>query len=165
MHEINAAAETITNAADADANIIFGATINPEIEGEVIITVVATGFDASYFHGRQAIAGDSSSKVTDDETDDSKATRKTMLGGSDDNAAISDIDMSLANEETAHASVDLKDNEPVPNIWTLDDDAVDDKHDIVTSSVEEELERPSFLRRLKKRKSASDDETKSTPDQ
>jgi hypothetical protein len=73
--------------------------------------------------------------------------------------------MSLANEETAHASVDLKDNEPVPNIWTLDDDAVDDKHDIVTSSVEEELERPSFLRRLKKRKSASDDETKSTPDQ
>jgi hypothetical protein len=31
--------------------------------------------------------------------------------------------------------------------------------------VEEELERPSFLRRLKKRKSASDDETKSTPDQ
>jgi cell division protein FtsZ len=49
MHEINAAAETITNAADPDANIIFGATINPELEGEVIVTVVATGFDAAYF--------------------------------------------------------------------------------------------------------------------
>src|SRR5438128_8401670 len=49
MHEINAAAETITNAADPDANIIFGATINPDLEGEVIITVVATGFDATYF--------------------------------------------------------------------------------------------------------------------
>src|SRR6185369_9175664 len=49
MHEINTAAETITTAADPDANIIFGATINPELEGEVIITVVATGFDASYF--------------------------------------------------------------------------------------------------------------------
>ncbi|MBX6334010.1 cell division protein FtsZ, partial [Candidatus Saccharibacteria bacterium] len=49
MHEINTAAETITSAADPDANIIFGATINPELEGEIIITVVATGFDASYF--------------------------------------------------------------------------------------------------------------------
>src|SRR6185369_15539476 len=49
MHEINTAAETITTAADPDANIIFGATINPELDGEVIITVVATGFDASYF--------------------------------------------------------------------------------------------------------------------
>ena len=29
MHEINAAAETITAAADPDANIIFGATITP----------------------------------------------------------------------------------------------------------------------------------------
>ena len=33
MHEINAAAETITAAADPDANIIFGATINPDIPG------------------------------------------------------------------------------------------------------------------------------------
>ena len=54
MHEINAAAETITNAADPDANIIFGATINPDLDGEVIVTVVATGFDASYFANRHA---------------------------------------------------------------------------------------------------------------
>jgi cell division protein FtsZ len=52
MHEINLAAETITTAADPDANIIFGATINPELEGEVIVTVVATGFEASYFGSR-----------------------------------------------------------------------------------------------------------------
>src|SRR4051812_33084342 len=51
MHEINAAAEAITAAADPDANIIFGATINPQLEGEVIITVVATGFDDSYYAG------------------------------------------------------------------------------------------------------------------
>ena len=54
MHEINTAAEAITTAADPDANIIFGATINPELEGEIIITVVATGFDASYFSNRSA---------------------------------------------------------------------------------------------------------------
>src|SRR3989338_6155200 len=55
MHEINTAAETITAAADPDANIIFGASINPELEGEMIITVVATGFDSSYFANRQHV--------------------------------------------------------------------------------------------------------------
>ena len=53
MHEINAAAETITAAVDPEANIIFGATINPELDGEIIITVVATGFEASYFSNRR----------------------------------------------------------------------------------------------------------------
>jgi cell division protein FtsZ len=55
MHEINAAAETITAAVDPEANIIFGATINPELEGEIIITVVATGFEASYFANRKQV--------------------------------------------------------------------------------------------------------------
>lgn len=54
MHEINVAAETITAAADPDANIIFGATINEELEGELIVTVVATGFDATYFANEKA---------------------------------------------------------------------------------------------------------------
>ncbi len=45
MHEINSVAETITAASDQEANIIFGATINPDLEGEIIVTVVATGFD------------------------------------------------------------------------------------------------------------------------
>ncbi|CAN5347553.1 cell division protein FtsZ [soil metagenome] len=167
MHEINAAAETITNAADSDANIIFGATISPEIEGEVIITVVATGFDASYFQGRQAtnaILADEPVTPIDDES----KTRKTMAGGQDDNAAMNDIDMTLTDDEEKQASVNLNDDEPVPNIWTLDDtDRTNDhdKHDVVTSSVEEELERPSFLRRLKKRRGSSDEDSKSISDE
>ena len=44
MHEINSAAALITEAADQDVNVIFGATINPDLEGEVIVTVIATGF-------------------------------------------------------------------------------------------------------------------------
>ncbi|MCA9326997.1 cell division protein FtsZ, partial [Candidatus Saccharibacteria bacterium] len=35
MHEINTAAEAITAAADPDANIIFGATISNELDGEI----------------------------------------------------------------------------------------------------------------------------------
>ena len=52
MHEINEAAEVITNAVAPDANIIFGATLKPEMEDELIITVIATGFDSAYFHVR-----------------------------------------------------------------------------------------------------------------
>ncbi len=44
LHEVNAAAEVIYNVADANANIIFGAVIDPELQGEVQVTVIATGF-------------------------------------------------------------------------------------------------------------------------
>jgi cell division protein FtsZ len=45
LNEINEAAELIGKAADPEANIIFGAVINPELQGELKITVIATGFD------------------------------------------------------------------------------------------------------------------------
>jgi cell division protein FtsZ len=45
LHEVNKAAEVINAAADADANVIFGAAINPDQEDLVKITVIATGFD------------------------------------------------------------------------------------------------------------------------
>src|SRR5258708_37231571 len=50
MSEIQEAAEIITSAVSPDANIIFGATLRPELEDELIITVIATGFDSAYFH-------------------------------------------------------------------------------------------------------------------
>ena len=49
MAEVQAAAEVITGAVSPDANIIFGAAIRPELEDEIAITVVATGFDSDYY--------------------------------------------------------------------------------------------------------------------
>ena len=45
MNEVDEAAKVISNAADADANIIFGATIDEELVDQLKITVIATGFD------------------------------------------------------------------------------------------------------------------------
>lgn len=45
LFEVNEAAELVTEAADENANIIFGAVINEELEDELRITVIATGFD------------------------------------------------------------------------------------------------------------------------
>jgi len=45
MFEVDEAAKVITEAADPEANIIFGAVLNDSYTGEIKITVVATGFD------------------------------------------------------------------------------------------------------------------------
>lgn len=45
MAEVDEAAKIIAAAADPDANIIFGATIDEKMHNELRITVVATGFD------------------------------------------------------------------------------------------------------------------------
>lgn len=45
MHEIDEAAKVITNAVDPEANIIFGAVVDPNLSGEIRITVIATGFE------------------------------------------------------------------------------------------------------------------------
>jgi cell division protein FtsZ len=44
LQEVNTAAETIYDIVDPNANIIFGAVIDEKMQGEVRITVIATGF-------------------------------------------------------------------------------------------------------------------------
>ncbi len=47
LHEVNTAAETIYSVVDPDANIIFGAVLDDRLQGEVHITVIATGFQTA----------------------------------------------------------------------------------------------------------------------
>jgi len=55
LMEVNEALTIIQEAAHEDANIIFGAVVDPELHGRVKITVIATGFD----HPLTASAGSS----------------------------------------------------------------------------------------------------------
>jgi cell division protein FtsZ len=153
MHEINTAAETITSAADSEANIIFGATIDPELEGEVIITVVATGFDASYFTNRRNEDKALKSASTRNESTDPSSV------SSGDDSVLSDIDTELDEAQPD----DFHQDDAVPNIWTIED-TEEEKSDSAPSSVitpsileEDELEKPSFLRRLSKRHKDDDE--------
>ncbi len=45
LHEVNDAATVIREAADEDANILFGAVIDENLEGTLKVTVIATGFE------------------------------------------------------------------------------------------------------------------------
>src|SRR6266568_118753 len=47
LSEISEAAEVVAQAADPEASIIFGAVIDPKLENEIKITVIATAFDVS----------------------------------------------------------------------------------------------------------------------
>jgi cell division protein FtsZ len=47
LMEVSEAAQIVKEAADPDANIIFGAVIDDKADGEIRITVIATGFDGA----------------------------------------------------------------------------------------------------------------------
>lgn len=182
MHEINAAAEAITSAADPEANIIFGATINPDIQGEIIITVVATGFDAAYFAKRSQHRGLGDAIV---EVSSGSPLDAAGASGPRDDAMMSDIDVSLDNDHQA-AAVDFQ-TPTAKNIWTDDnaDDQISEEDNgrrsspptddnkggdepvydgnshggsqaFVAMNDDEALDKPSFLRRLTRHKQQPD---------
>lgn len=65
MYEIDEAAKAITEAADPDANIIFGAIIDEAMQGEVKITVIATGFESEAGKTQKKIYAPSENRPSD----------------------------------------------------------------------------------------------------
>jgi cell division protein FtsZ len=191
MHEINAAAETITSASDPQANIIFGATINPELEGEVIITVVATGFDDSYYNRSPSVSTNAFSASSLTKEDPSSSAIATT---SIDSKTIESLDMDLDSETKGGDKEDFSDLSKeisTSNIWGSDDTEDDDTENHVlansqaigsmgdnskssgdspkkvisdeeTQKTEDELDKPSFLRRFKRNKKEKDQEKTDT---
>jgi cell division protein FtsZ len=51
LFECNEAAEAISQAVDPNANVIFGVVFDPNMDAEVKITVIATGFTSQYGKG------------------------------------------------------------------------------------------------------------------
>lgn len=45
LHEVNTAAELVQRSVDPEANIIFGSVIDKSLDEDIVITVIATGFD------------------------------------------------------------------------------------------------------------------------
>ncbi|CAM3264522.1 cell division protein FtsZ [Brevibacillus invocatus] len=45
LYEVNEAADIVSSAADPDVNMIFGAVINEDLKNELVVTVIATGFE------------------------------------------------------------------------------------------------------------------------
>ena len=57
LHEVGEAASIIQDSADPQANIIVGQVINPDIKEDLIVTVVATGFEKDEPAARLSVGG------------------------------------------------------------------------------------------------------------
>ena len=125
MAEIQEAAEIITGAVSPSANIIFGATLKPEMEDELVITVIATGFDSESFQQEEeALSVSNPAPQPVPEVDEN---------------VVKDIDLELDREKAAEEFA--ADNEV--SMW----DAMPDPDSVPN---EEDDDTPAFLRRRKK---------------
>ena len=127
MSEIQEAAEIITSAVSPDANIIFGATLKPDLDDELIITVIATGFDSEFFSQQAAsLSLPGANAVAATETEGSTTV---------DEATMESVDLELDGKDDTAASFA---DDSHTNIWDQPE--------------EEEDDTPAFLRRRKKNK-------------
>ena len=124
MSEIQEAAEIITSAVSPDANIIFGATLKPELEDELIITVIATGFDSAFFE-EQAASLDMPNPAADKSGSVSQPLDEQM---------VESVNLELDKEDPAASFAEDTNG---TDIWHQPEEDEDDT--------------PAFLRRRKKK--------------
>lgn len=134
MHEINEAAETITAAVDPEADIIFGATVDESLGDEMKVTVIATGFDATYSTNAKRAAEESGLSYFNKpneapESVPAPAPATTAFSASTQDDDIPDRPINL--EDTAKKSDE-------DGLWSFDDD--------------DDFEVPAFVRKGKDKK-------------
>lgn len=66
LFEVDEALRTIRDASTTEINIIYGATINPDLGEDLIVTVIATGFDETNATAKpvEMLIGDNRNKKT-----------------------------------------------------------------------------------------------------
>lgn len=128
MAEINTAAQMIEEAVDPEARVIFGATIDETMKDEIVITIVATGFDEAAQHNIEieGVAHDS-------------PARKLLI---DEEPKSSLIDSPAPKQQP----------QPGVNFTEVDSsfEGSDDNKDAdfrATSDADKDLEIPAFMRR------------------
>jgi cell division protein FtsZ len=168
MSEIQEAAELITSAVSPEANIIFGATLRPEMEDELIITVVATGFDSAYFSGKTKPA-------TNDDKESHLQTESIVETPSVVEEAVKDVnlnDIDVDEEIASSPAADFASNEETETPWHSASFGADDKSNDEPASPfgngvsdsdessDDKYDTPSFLRRRFGRKNKAKKEEK-----
>ena len=123
LHEVDEATSIIFEEAGNDANIIFGAVIDPKLEEEIQVTVIATGFNNHKYREDSA----ETPRIT--KTPPQREVNR-MLGEK--------INVSLSDQKNTPKEMAPEDEKPKPNILIDDDNPVIYGNDI---------EIPAFIRR------------------
>lgn len=137
MSEIQEAAEIITSAVAPDANIIFGATLKPELEDELVVTVIATGFDSEHFAQTASQLGAPQPLTPPSSVTPMGASAPTAAPTADIDMKDIDVDRDgdLGQEKATIGREEEKlDDETPKSMWHYDED---------------EADTPAFMRRRK----------------
>ena len=138
MSEIQEAAEVITGAVSPDANIIFGASIRPELQDEIVITVVATGFDSDYYRELEA-QEEAARREAEEQERKARMIEEFEKQREEERKQLEEAEAEAAKQQ-ANAAADFT-SETKTDIWNT----------IQKSEPEEDLDIPPSLRnRMKK---------------
>ncbi|WP_323702661.1 cell division protein FtsZ [Mammaliicoccus sp. Dog046] len=97
LFEAQEAADIVQDAADEDVNMIFGTVINPELQDELVVTVIATGFNDKPSNARKpqsggAFGGNTEETVSNREEGESLG-RKASFDNQPTNESTDDSDI------------------------------------------------------------------------
>ena len=121
MYEVDEAARIISNSADTDANIIFGAVVKEDLVDQIRITVIATGFDET-------------------------RARLAQFAQTREEKAIEGIVSEGDSEEREDDEMEVKDDIEIDREDSSDDDSGDDLGE--KDDFGEKFEIPAFLRKI-----------------
>ncbi|MCJ1783197.1 cell division protein FtsZ [Mammaliicoccus sciuri] len=97
LFEAQEAADIVQDAADEDVNMIFGTVINPELQDELVVTVIATGFNDKPSNARKPQGGGAFGGTTEEPA--SKREEGESLGRK------ASFENKLANESTDDSDI------------------------------------------------------------
>ena len=83
LFEAEDAVEVVRAVANTDVNIIFGAVINEALTDEIVVTVIATGFEDSTEPLYRSIEGENREKKVQDVTEDDELELPSFLRNRD----------------------------------------------------------------------------------
>jgi cell division protein FtsZ len=126
LHEINEAAEVVYDLVSEDANIILGSVIDAEMGSEIMVTVIATGFESGQERGNPSYGGFG------------HAPGAAHHGG----AHFSASPVQQAPVHTVHPAAPVQQEQPAPQTAPVQTEQPQD-----TSFSMQDLDTPAFLRR------------------
>ena len=133
--EVSEASSIIHEAAHEEANIIFGAVIDPKLDGQVKITVIATGFDRP--GSRRLIPGNAGQTPVD---------LSNYTSWLRDGSAAAGARLTIARRHGVGMAAPAA---AAPLAMTLDPSACEEGADAAVNQAAPELEVPAFMRRVK----------------
>jgi len=124
MHEVNKAAKIISDSAAANANIIFGASIDKQREG-MKVTVIATGFEPSSTN-LNFTYGDKNESIIeqiDSRHEDSSDDKDAVTDEDEDNTPeVAELDIDTTNFDINKLREQIKDDKDNFDVVLSDDD-------------------------------------------